>query len=83
VGLVESGSIARRPSYLDYSNTNSAEGHHEVKDGNGMPYPSNILDHHILLPYRTPHTPWPPSTRTPVHPVAPGSDGRYRVVQNL
>jgi hypothetical protein len=37
VGLVESGSIARRPSYLDHSNNNTAEGHPEVKDGNGMP----------------------------------------------
>ena len=32
--LVESGGIARRLSYLDYSNTNTAEGHHEVKDNN-------------------------------------------------
>jgi hypothetical protein len=54
VGLVESGSIARRPSYLDHSNNNTAEGHHEVRNGNGMPYPPNILDHHLLLPYRTP-----------------------------
>jgi hypothetical protein len=66
VGLVESGSIARRPSYLDYSNTNTAEGHHEVKDGNGMPYPSNILDHHILLPYRT-----PPGLPPPALPCIP------------
>eukprot|EP01047_Picozoa_sp_COSAG01_P067415 COSAG01_NODE_9518_length_2417_cov_43.702842_2_plen_129_part_00 len=54
VGLVESGRIAWRPSYLDHNNNNTVEGHHEVKDGIGMPYPPNILDHHLLLPYHTP-----------------------------
>lgn len=66
VGLVESGRIARRPSYLDHSNNNTAEGHHEVKDGNGMPYPPNILDHHLLFPYRT-----PPGLPPPALPCVP------------
>jgi hypothetical protein len=31
------------------------------KNGHGMPYPPNILDHHLLLPYRTPPGHLPPA----------------------
>jgi hypothetical protein len=84
VGLVESGRIARRPSNLDHNNNNTVEGHHEVKDGNGMPYPPNILDHHLLLPYRTPPGlpppalpcfPWPqdPTIGTELYRICPAT----------
>ena len=66
VGLVESRGIARRTSNLDDSNTNTAEGHYEVRNGNGMPYPLNILDHHLLLPCRT-----PPGLPPPALPCIP------------
>eukprot|EP01047_Picozoa_sp_COSAG01_P142371 COSAG01_NODE_73625_length_240_cov_13.879433_1_plen_48_part_01 len=47
---MKSRGIARRSSYLYDSNSNTAEGHYEVRNGNGMLYPLNILDHHLLLP---------------------------------